>query len=195
MKFFGVQLARRPPGCDCPARLKNAVSVATLQWDMATISPLTPETLAGAPTCWMDVLVGPLWGTRKSDICPIGATVAAMNFLYNLVVLVHLLAMATVVGAYAATFKAPRVSEPMVWGARLVFLSGVVIVGLGESVDSLGKDYNMAKIGTKLIIALAVDENGTLVTLILRPDENASASARPTSAISGSVKMAEAALS
>ena len=79
-----------------------------------------------------------------------------MNFLYNLVVLVHLLAMATVVGAYAATFKAPRVSEPMVWGARLVFLSGVVIVGLGESVDSLGKDYNMAKIGTKLIIALAV---------------------------------------
>ena len=49
--------------------------------------------------------------------------------------------------------------------------------------------------GSLLISALAVAENGTLVTRILRPTANASASARPTSAISGSVKMAEAALS
>ena len=46
-----------------------------------------------------------------------------------------------------------------------------------------------------LISALAVAENGTLVTRILRPSAKASASARPTSAISGSVKMADAALS
>ena len=46
-----------------------------------------------------------------------------------------------------------------------------------------------------LMRALGVAENGTLVTRILRPDANASASARPTSAISGSVKIAEAALS
>ena len=39
-----------------------------------------------------------------------------------------------------------------------------------------------------LIIAFAVDENGTFVTRILRPELNASASARPTSAISGSVE-------
>ena len=37
--------------------------------------------------------------------------------------------------------------------------------------------------------------NGTLVTRILRPAANASASASPTSAISGSVKIADAALS
>ena len=43
--------------------------------------------------------------------------------------------------------------------------------------------------------ALALAENGTLVTRILRPSANASASASPTSAISGSVKMADAALS
>jgi hypothetical protein len=43
--------------------------------------------------------------------------------------------------------------------------------------------------------ALALAENGTLVTRILRPSAKASASARPTSAISGTVKMAEAALS
>ncbi len=46
-----------------------------------------------------------------------------------------------------------------------------------------------------LIIAFADTENGTFVTRILRPDEKASASATPTSAISGSVKIAEAALS
>ena len=40
-----------------------------------------------------------------------------------------------------------------------------------------------------------VAENGTLVTRILRPMAKASASARPTSAISGSVKIALAALS
>jgi len=49
--------------------------------------------------------------------------------------------------------------------------------------------------GSLLINALGVVENGTLVTRILRPDANASASARPTSAISGSVKIADAALS
>jgi phage-related protein (TIGR01555 family) len=49
--------------------------------------------------------------------------------------------------------------------------------------------------GSLLMSAFAVLENGTLVTRILRPDANASASAKPTSAISGSVKIADAALS
>ena len=43
--------------------------------------------------------------------------------------------------------------------------------------------------------ALAFAVNGTLVTRILRPSANASASAKPTSAISGSVNTADAALS
>ena len=49
--------------------------------------------------------------------------------------------------------------------------------------------------GSLLMSALALDEKGTFVTRILRPVAKASASASPTSAISGSVKMAEAALS
>ena len=43
--------------------------------------------------------------------------------------------------------------------------------------------------------ALGDAENGTLVTRTFRPSAKASASAKPTSAISGTVKMAEAALS
>ena len=49
--------------------------------------------------------------------------------------------------------------------------------------------------GSPLISALAFELNGTFVTRILRPIANASASASPTSAISGSVKIADAALS
>ena len=49
--------------------------------------------------------------------------------------------------------------------------------------------------GASLMMALADDMNGTLVTRILRPSAKASASARPTSATSGSVNTAEAAFS
>ena len=49
--------------------------------------------------------------------------------------------------------------------------------------------------GSPLMSALAFAVNGTFVTRILRPVEKASASASPTSAISGSVKIADAALS
>jgi len=50
-------------------------------------------------------------------------------------------------------------------------------------------------LGSPLINALAAAAYGTLVTRIFRPLANASASAKPTSAISGSVKMADAAFS
>ena len=49
--------------------------------------------------------------------------------------------------------------------------------------------------GSSLMMALADDMNGTLVTRILRPSAKASASARPTSAISGSMNTAEATFS
>ena len=49
--------------------------------------------------------------------------------------------------------------------------------------------------GSPSMTARALAANGTLVTRIFRPMAKASASARPTSAISGSVKMALAALS
>ncbi|MEU1205387.1 hypothetical protein [Nocardia sp. NPDC005825] len=77
-----------------------------------------------------------------------------MTFVYNLMVTAHLLGMAAVVGGYAAA--QPRVSELMVWGARVQVLTGVILVGMAESIDSLHKDPNMAKIITKLVVAVAV---------------------------------------
>ncbi|WP_194813645.1 hypothetical protein [Nocardia sp. XZ_19_385] len=77
-----------------------------------------------------------------------------MDFVYNLVVVTHLLGMAAVVGGYAA--GQPKVNEVMVWGARAQIITGVILVGLAESIDSLGKDPNMMKIGIKLVISVLV---------------------------------------
>ncbi|AXK84560.1 hypothetical protein IU443_01480 [Nocardia farcinica] len=77
-----------------------------------------------------------------------------MDVVYNLVVVTHFLGLAAVIGGYAA--GQPKVNEVMVWGARAQIVTGVILVGMAESIDSLGKDPNMTKIGVKLIIALAV---------------------------------------
>ncbi|WP_174187782.1 hypothetical protein [Nocardia barduliensis] len=62
--------------------------------------------------------------------------------------------MAAVVGGYAA--GQPRVSEVMVWGARLQLVTGVILVGMAESLDSIGANPNMAKIAVKLVVSVAV---------------------------------------
>jgi len=77
-----------------------------------------------------------------------------MDVVYNLIVVTHFLGLAALIGGYAA--GRPKVNEVMVWGARLQIVTGVILVGLAESIDSLGKDPDMAKIGTKLIISLVV---------------------------------------
>ncbi|MFC9898420.1 hypothetical protein ACFVMC_32415 [Nocardia sp. NPDC127579] len=77
-----------------------------------------------------------------------------MEFVYNLVVVTHLLGMAAVVGGYAS--GQPKVNEIMVWGARAQLITGIALVGLAESIDSLGKDPNMVKIGVKLALSVLV---------------------------------------
>lgn len=77
-----------------------------------------------------------------------------MEIVYNVVVVTHLLGMAALVGGYAA--GRPAVNEVMVWGARAQLITGVILVGLAESVSSLDTDLNMMKIGIKLVIAVLV---------------------------------------
>jgi hypothetical protein len=78
-----------------------------------------------------------------------------MNVVYDLVVVLHLLGMAALVGGWLATTRGFGATEVMVWGARAQVLTGLVLVGLAESVDSLDKDPDMAKIGVKLVVAIA----------------------------------------
>lgn len=79
-----------------------------------------------------------------------------MDILYSVFVIVHLLSMAAIVGGYLSVVTKPRINDVMVWGARIAFLVGIIIVGLGEAVESLDRDYDMVKISVKLVIALVV---------------------------------------
>lgn len=77
-----------------------------------------------------------------------------MTVVYNIFVVCHLLGMAALVGGYFSVLSAPRISEVMVWGARAQFVTGLIIVGLGEG--ALDKDYNHTKIAVKLLLSLVI---------------------------------------
>lgn len=79
-----------------------------------------------------------------------------MDFLYNLLLVLHLVGWAIVLGGYIATIRQPGVYRGTFHGAATALVTGVLMVGLTESVDSLGKDPSMVKIGIKLVIALVV---------------------------------------
>ena len=74
-----------------------------------------------------------------------------MEIVEHLLVLVHLLGMAAIVGS--AVFVARGTVTPaLVWGARAQLVTGLILVGLAEMDDG---DVNHAKIGVKLVVAVA----------------------------------------
>jgi len=79
-----------------------------------------------------------------------------MDFLYNLLLVLHLVGWAIVLGGYIATIRQPGVYRGTFHGAATALVTGVLMVGLAQSVDSLDKDPSMVKIGIKLVIALVV---------------------------------------
>ncbi|WP_299559360.1 hypothetical protein [uncultured Mycolicibacterium sp.] len=77
-----------------------------------------------------------------------------MEFVYNLVVVAHFLGLAALIGGYLA--GRPAVNTVMLWGARVQLLTGVILVGMGDAIDSLDKEFDWAKIGLKLAITVVV---------------------------------------
>ena len=75
-----------------------------------------------------------------------------MELLTNLVVVLHLLGLAAIIGS--AVFVSRGIPTPaLVWGARAQIITGLILVGLNEAGDD---PVNHAKIGVKLLIALGV---------------------------------------
>jgi hypothetical protein len=75
-----------------------------------------------------------------------------MEILEHLFVVAHLLGMAAIVGS--AVFVARgRATPALVWGARAQLVTGLVLVGIVEMGD---EPVNHAKIGVKLVVAVAV---------------------------------------
>ncbi|GAA6526231.1 hypothetical protein [Intrasporangium sp. DVR] len=78
-----------------------------------------------------------------------------MDFLYDVIVALHLLGMAVIVGGWVVTRGAKRFPVAIVWAARAQLLLGILIVGLLE-MDEGGRPLNYAKITTKLVLSLVV---------------------------------------
>ncbi|HEU4492182.1 MAG TPA: hypothetical protein VFR74_15070 [Jiangellales bacterium] len=82
-----------------------------------------------------------------------------MEIVYNLLVVLHFLGLASLIGGWLVQMRArgERVVNPaMVHGALTQVVTGLLLVGLAEAVASLGSDVDNAKIGVKLVVALVV---------------------------------------
>src|SRR3954454_2716354 len=78
-----------------------------------------------------------------------------MDVVYHLVLVIHLLGMAAVVGGYLSVLRRPRVLGLMRDGAGTALVAGLGLGGLGGS-NSLAKDFNHTKLAVKLVVAIAV---------------------------------------
>lgn len=75
-----------------------------------------------------------------------------MDVIQGLLVVLHLLGMAAIIGS--ALFVARGATTPaLVWGARAQLVTGLLLVGLAEATS---EPVNNAKVGVKLIVAVAV---------------------------------------
>ncbi len=81
-----------------------------------------------------------------------------MDTVYDVLVYLHVLGLAALIGGYFAVVARQSSSAPlvasavMVWGARAQIITGLVMVGLAEAV--LDYELNQVKIGVKLLLAL-----------------------------------------
>jgi hypothetical protein len=77
-----------------------------------------------------------------------------VELVYDLLVVLHFLGLAAIIGGYLTVLRSPRIVVGMVHGALLQVVTGLLLVGLAEAV--LDKEVDNAKIGVKLVVALVV---------------------------------------
>lgn len=77
-----------------------------------------------------------------------------MATLYSIVVVIHLLGWAIVLGGTITSMRKPRIAPGVLHGALTALVTGIILVGLAEA--ALDYDINHMKIGIKLLIALVV---------------------------------------
>lgn len=79
-----------------------------------------------------------------------------MEILRLVLVLLHLIGMAIIIGGYFANIKTPKVSPGMLHGAYLQLVTGLLLTGLAEAMVADDAAVNHVKIGVKLVLAIAV---------------------------------------
>jgi len=78
-----------------------------------------------------------------------------MRVVIGVVVVLHLLGAAAIIGPWLAAPRSGRIRMAMVWGARAQVVTGIVLVGLHEMSSDPSDALNRTKIGVKLVVALA----------------------------------------
>jgi hypothetical protein len=76
-----------------------------------------------------------------------------MNIVYNVMVFLHIVGAAMIVGIWIGQMKNPTVHPRQFDGAALQLLTGIVMMGL---IPALDMDANYFKLGITFAIALAV---------------------------------------
>ena len=76
-----------------------------------------------------------------------------MNIVYNVMVFLHIIGAAMIVGIWIGQMKKPTVHPRQFDGAALQIITGIIMMGL---IPALDRDANYAKLGVKLVIALVV---------------------------------------
>ena len=76
-----------------------------------------------------------------------------MIIVYNIMVFLHIVGAAMIVGIWIGNMKKPTVHPRQFDGAALQLLTGIVMMGL---IPALDMDANYFKLGIKFAIALAV---------------------------------------
>ena len=76
-----------------------------------------------------------------------------MIIVYNIMVFLHIVGAAMIVGIWIGNMKKPTVHPRQFDGAALQLITGIVMMGL---IPALDMDVNYFKLGIKFAIALAV---------------------------------------
>ncbi len=78
-----------------------------------------------------------------------------MTVLTSILVFLHVLGAAAIVGGWFATFKKPTILPIQLWGAIAQLVTGLALVGIAEADGSPSVAFHI-KIGVKLLIAIVV---------------------------------------
>ena len=78
-----------------------------------------------------------------------------MQLTYDVLLILHIICWAIVIGGWLTSMRDPRVLPGVFHGVLGALVTGVAMTGIASASDSVD-DVDNAKIGVKLIVALAV---------------------------------------
>ncbi len=77
-----------------------------------------------------------------------------MDIVFDIVLILHFVGLAGIIGGWLATVKAPHMNKAILHGSILQVVTGILLVGLREMQD--GFEVNHMKIGIKLLVAIII---------------------------------------